>query len=335
MKKIFSLTLILVFTLSLLTACNQKSNKGNAENTTVRVSYGTALCHAPVHVALTNGFFEEEGLDVDAIPMDTAATVDGAASGQIDAGYGLFGKFAQPLENGLPIKFTTGMHTGCIKIVTSGDSQINSVSELRGMRIGVSSLSDSPAIITMRALAKEGIGVTAENMEVELIVFANSDLPAALANGSIDAYASMDPTVSVAVKEHNLKVLLDTATSEDFADEYCCAAFVTSEFAAEHPDLAAKYTRALMNASLWIAQHPEETAQLQADNEYVAGDVEFNAELLRDYEFTPAVEEGYDSLAKTLDALKDVGVLKSGTDSTKLAEDSFIFFDNFDDPIRE
>jgi NitT/TauT family transport system substrate-binding protein len=353
-KKIFKISALLLAAALSLAACGKKedavadccegeaSNADHAMNASaptgenvVRVSYGTALCHAPIHIAIEKGFFTEEGLTVEAIPMDTSQTVDGAASGHIDAGYGLFGKFAAPLENGLPIQFTAGIHTGCIKLVTTGDSPINSVADLRGKKIGVSSLTDSPAIIAKRALAAENIGVTADNMEAEFVVFSNSDLPIALQNGAIDAYASMDPTVSIAVKENNLKVLVDTGASQPFADEYCCAVFVTKDFAKNKPELAAAYTRAVMRASLWIEENPLETAKIQIEKAYVSGDAEFNAELLSGYVFTPSVERGDSSLDTTLEELQNIGILQASTDIKKLSDDSFIVFENFNDPTKE
>jgi NitT/TauT family transport system substrate-binding protein len=313
---------------------HQTMNTSSGE-TNIRVSYATALCHAPLHIAIEKGYFAEEGLNVEAIPMDTAQMLDGAASGHIDAGYGLFGKFAAPLENGLPILFTAGIHTGCIKLVTTGDSAINSVADLRGKKIGVSLLADSPAIITKRALAAEGIGVTADNSEVEFVIFSNADLPIALQNGAIDAYAAMDPTVSVAVKEYGLKVLVDTGATQPFADEYCCATFVTTEFAKNHPDLAAAYTRAVMRAALWVEENPLETAKIQTEKAYVSGEAEFNAELLEGYVYTPSVERGDSSLYTTFEKLQEIGILQPGTDIGKLSDESFVIFDNFNDPTKE
>ena len=49
-------------------------------------------------------------------------------------GMGLIGKMLQPLENGLPIKFTTGLHTGCTKLLVPGGSNIKSIADLKGRR---------------------------------------------------------------------------------------------------------------------------------------------------------------------------------------------------------
>ena len=50
---------------------------------------------------------------------------------------GLIGKMLQPLENGLPIKFTTGLHTGCTKLLVPSSSNIKSIADLKGKKIGV------------------------------------------------------------------------------------------------------------------------------------------------------------------------------------------------------
>jgi NitT/TauT family transport system substrate-binding protein len=303
-----------------------------ADDYAVKIAYGASLCHAPLHVAIEKGFFESEGLKFEAAQYDTAATAEAAATGHIDAGYGLVGKFAQPIENGLPIQLVAGIHTGCIKILTRGDSPISSVAGLKGKKIGVASLADSPALITRRALSAQGIGVASDNLEVDFVVFNNADLPQALANGAIDAYAASDPAASVAQDKNGLKQLLSTATDEPFASEYCCVTFVTSKFAREHPGLAEKYTRAVMRASLWVEQNPEEAARIQTEKNYVAGDADFNAKILASYNYRPSTQGGYDALKNTYAALREIGILKKGTDTEALLKKSYLFFENFDEP---
>jgi NitT/TauT family transport system substrate-binding protein len=318
------LGLVSLAALFFLFACKEEAKK---EDYTVNISYGGALCHAPLHIAFEKKFFEEEGLKISKVSLGTDQTIDAAATGKIDAGYGLLGKFAQPIENGLNIKFTAGMHTGCIKIVVKNDSPINSVKELKGKKIGVGSLADSPAIIAKRALANAGISVDPKNLEVDLIVYPNADLPAALDNGAIDAYAAMDPAVSVAIKQNNYKVLLNTATSEPFNHEFCCASFVTAKFAQEHPDAALKFTKALIKAAHWIQANPDSAAKIQIDAKYVFGDVEFNGQLLSEYDFNANVKGGRESFEATLKALKEINVLRPDTDVEALAKKAFISYD--------
>lgn len=334
-RQIRTLFLVIVTTVSVITGCGtiQETNgqeEANQEEYVVKIGYSAALCHAPIHIAIENGYFEEEGLKFEAIAMEGVIT-EAVGSGQVDAGFGLVGKFIQPLENGLPMKLTAGIHTGCTKLLVAGDSDINSVADLKGKRIGVASLADSPCLTAKRSLANAGIGVTADNMEVEFVVYNNSDLPMALQNGAIDAFCAPDPAVSVAEKEFGFKVIIDTTTDEEYKDEYCCLSFVTTDLVANHPDLAAKYTRAVMKAARWIEEHPTETAQIQIDHNYVSGDVEFNAAILDSYNFVPSVSGGYDALAKSVTELQRIGIIRPETDAQALIDNSFIRFDDVED----
>ena len=295
------LSILLVLTLTLLTACGaQTASEGTANagqdtaasNTAdgasdelfhLRVAYSPSLCQAPLHIAVEKGFFADEGIDAENIQVDAAHVQEAIGADQVDVGFGLIGKFLQPVENGLPIKFTAGIHTGCTRIIAPKDSGINTTADLRGKRIGVSGLAGAETIVTKRVLAAEGISFDEKKPEVEFVVFSKNDLGQALENGAIDVIAIGDPTAAQFVEQYDLNTLVDTATSEQFANEYCCASFVSTKFAEEHPDIAAAFTRAVLKASVYVEEHPEETAQSQLDQNYVTGDVEFNATLLKSY----------------------------------------------------
>ncbi|MGN0687893.1 MAG: ABC transporter substrate-binding protein [Oscillospiraceae bacterium] len=314
----------------LLTAMSGCAKQNESEEDVVKIGYATSLCHAPIHVAIENGYFDEEGLKYEAINVGGVIT-EAIGSGEVDAGFGLVAKFIQPLENGLPMKLTAGIHTGCTKLVVPNDSDIKTVADLKGKRIGTPSLADSPTMIAKRSLAEAGIGVTADNMEVEFVVYSNNDLPIALQNGAIDAFVTHDPVVSIAEREYNLRVIINTTTDEKYRDEYCCLSFVTTDLAENHPELAAKYTRAVMKAAKWIEENPMEAAKLQLDKNYVSGDLELNAELLDSYNFAPSVSGGYNALRNSVLELQDIGIVRADTDAEAMIEKSFATFDDVED----
>lgn len=337
MKKKFIGVLVTATTImSLLAGCGaaeQTSTSGEtgSEEYVVKIGYSTGLCHAPIHIAVENGYFEEEGLKFEAITVESAVISEAVGTGQVDAGFGLVGKFVQPLENGLPMKLTAGIHTGCTKLVVPNDSDIQTVADLKGKKIGVSSLADSPCLTAKRSLANAGVGVTAENLEVEFVVYSNADLPMALQNGAIDAFCAADPAVSKAQEEYNLRAIIDTTTDEEYKDEYCCLSFVTTDLAENHPDLAAKYTRAVMKAAKWIEENSEEAAKIQIENDYVTGDLEFNARILESYNYIPSVSGGYDALKKSVEDLQAIGIVRKETDAQALIDKSFIKLDGVED----
>ena len=345
MKKngIFSRVLsgVLAGTLALsLSACGSSSSSADSSaadgasdsgTTHLRLIYSPSLCAAPMYIAIENGYFEDEGLDVEQVTVDAAHVSEAIGADQVDVGMGLIGKLLQPLENGLPIKFTTGLHTGCTKLLVPGDSDIKSITDLKGKKIGVPGLADAATVVSKRSLSAAGIGVTEQNMEVEFSVYSRNDLPQALENGAVDAIALGDPTASIAEEQYGLTALIDTATDPEYKDEYCCAAFVTSKLAAENPAAAAAFTRAVQKASQWVQEHPDETAKIITEKEYVSGDVDFCAQILKTYNYKPSVQGGYDALKQNAQELTEIGILKEGTDATKFADNAYIFFDDVPD----
>lgn len=290
-----------------------------------------ALCHAPLQVAMENGYLDEEGINWERVDFGSGDIQAALGAGTIDAGFGLIGKFIQPIESGLNMVVTAGMHTGCTKLLVKKDSGIQSVADLKGKTIGVSSLAGSEAVTTKRSLYAAGIDISTGNSEVDFVVYSVTDLPIALKNGAVDGIAVPDPVATTAEKEYDLQVLIDTATDEAYKDEYCCISFVSSEVADEHPEIAAAFTRAVLKGAVWVSEHPEETAQLQIDKQYVSGDVESNVEILKSYKYVPSVQGGYDALNLVARDLQNIGVLKAETDVDTLIKNAFVYFDGVPD----
>lgn len=323
-----------------LTACGGSSSNSDASATAdsadsgathLRLIYSPSLCAAPMYIAIENGYFEDEGLDIEQVTVDAAHVSEAIGANQVDVGMGLIGKMLQPLENGLPIKFTTGLHTGCTKLLVPSSSNIKSIADLKGKKIGVPGLADAATVVSKRSLSAAGIGVTDQNMEVEFSVYSRNDLAQALQNGAVDAIALGDPAASIAAEQYGLTALIDTATDPKYKDEYCCAAFVTSKLAEENPKAAAAFTRAVQKASQWVQENPDETAKIITEKEYISGDVDFCAQILKTYNYKPSVQGGYDALKQNAQELTEIGILKEGTDATKFADNAYMFFDDVPD----
>jgi NitT/TauT family transport system substrate-binding protein len=288
------------------------------------VAYNGGLCEGPVHIAKEKGFYEEEGLDAEVVRYAPGTQLEAITAGKVDASFGLLATLIQPLSNGLPIKITTGLHYGCDKLLVKPDSGIKTLADLKGKKIGVPSLTSSPIMFTRRGLAKAGLKVSDKDLDVEFVVFTNAELPLALQKGAIDALAANDPVASLAAKNDGLTILLDSARDEPYASQYCCAAYVSAKLFKEDPEAALAYTRAAQRASQWIQEHPDETAAIQVEGKYVAGDPAFNASVLKTFTYTPSAKGAYDAFSIVATELKQIGILAANANIEKLRDDSVV-----------
>jgi NitT/TauT family transport system substrate-binding protein len=325
MKKKTITLLLTVACLLIFAGCGNQ--KAASDDFVLKIGYGGSLCEAPVHIALEKGYFEQEGLNVDLIKLAPGAQFEAVTAGQIDASFGLLASLIQPLSNGLPIKITSGLHTGCDKLLVPNDSTIKSAEDFKGKRIGVPSMNSSPIIFTKRFLSEKGVNVTEKNPEVEFVVFSAGELPLALQRGAIDAIAMNDPAASVAIRENGLVAVADSAVTPPYNEQYCCAAYVSDSIAKNSPEIAAKYTRALQKASQWIAENQDEAAQIQVDKKWVPGDPVFNASILKTYNYIPSAKGAYDAFSITAKQMQQVGMLDAGVDVDALQGESFLLFD--------
>lgn len=297
----------------------------------IKVGYSPGVCNAPLFVAYEKGFFEEEGLAPEMVQVDAAHISDAVGAGQVDAFQGLASKLVQPLDNGLPARVVIGLHTGCQRLLVPKDSDIQSVADLKGKKIGVPGLADAATIITKRALYREGVGVTDKNLEVEFAVFSRNDLPQALEKGAVDAIGVGDPVGPIAIEQYGLRTIIDTAKTEPFASEYCCVGLVTNKLAAENPDAAARFVRALAKASAWVQKHPQEAAQLELDKKYVSGNIELNTSLIQSYNYNPSVQGGLDAIRDVAKELAAIGLIRPDTDPDQFLKDHSATFDGVPD----
>lgn len=333
MKKKIKMIALMMIAVFLLTGCAEKPAATKAEDFVLKVGYSGSLCEAPVHMALEKGFFEEEGLKVDLIKLAPGTAFEAVTAGKVDAGFGLLASLIQPLSNGLPIKITSGLHTGCDKVLVSKDAGVKTLTDLKGKRIGVPSMNSSPIIFAKRALADAGVGVSEKNMEVEFIVYSANDLPLALKNGAVDALAMNDPTAAVTQKEYDLLTLVDSALTEPYSHQYCCAAYVSDGIAKDSPEIAAKYTRAMQKASAWIQSNQEETAKIQVEKKWVAGDPIFNAAVLKTYNYLPSAQGAYEAFGITAKQLQQIGMLDKAVDVEALHKNSFLVLPDVQEKI--
>jgi NitT/TauT family transport system substrate-binding protein len=297
--------------------------------TKIKVGYVGLTCEAPIYMAAEKGFFKEEGLDVSLIKYSNWSTYkDALALGEFDITHHLVMLFLKPIEQGMDVKFLAGIHRGCLRVQTSTSSTIHSVEDLRGKRIGVPGMGTPPFIFANRALALHGID---PSKEITWLVFPAGELKLALEKGSVDAVADAEPIGTLLTSSGTVRNVVDQATDEPFASEYCCAVVANGKFLANNPKAAAAATRALLKAAKWVEANPEAAARLAVEKKYLASRPELNAEAISHLRYVPSVSGAEAAIRSAAVAMKKVGMLNSSTDIEELAQRAFLHLDGVSD----
>ncbi len=304
--------LIWILAVIITTGCSKK------DDFIMQISNKPILCQAPVHIADAKGFFKEEGLKYN-LYNTAISDYDLLVSGKNDVIYGLLPTMVQRINNGMDLRITLGAHYGCINAVVLKKSGINSIKDLKGKKIGVPGLASDPAILLQRILKVNGIGSTPGNMEVELVVYNDTDLEMALNKGLVDAIISWDPFATAVAERGNGKILFNQATDNFTKNEYCCVLAFSPEFLEKHRDYAVKFCRAIQKACDYIRENPKEAAKLQYDTKNCSNnDLKLNARLLDSYKYKGRIENARQSLKRNVQDCIDLKIIE-----TKLTADQF------------
>src|SRR5436305_5654817 len=251
-------SIVLVATAAVVLAgCRKDAATGGASNK-IRVGYIGLTCEAPIFTAVEKGFFKEEGLEIELVKCEWANYKDVLALGGFDVTHHLIMYFLKPVEQGLDVKFTGGIHKGCLRVQTATKGNIHSIQDLKGKRIGVPGMGTPPFIFANRVLGANGID---PSKEITWLVFPAGELGLALDKGEVDAIADSEPIGSMLAAQGKVRNIADQAVDFPYSDEYCCAVIVNGKYLARNPKNSAKATRALLKAAKWVEANPKAAAK--------------------------------------------------------------------------
>jgi NitT/TauT family transport system substrate-binding protein len=295
----------------------------------VKVAYLGLTCEAAMFVAQEKGFFKEEGLDIDFVKTDWEGLQGGLGLGRFDANYTLIMYLLKPIENGLDVKITGGVHSGCLRVQAAAKSDIKSPKDLKGKRVGVpTSIGSPPFLFTSRVLAANGMD---PKKDVEWVVLPPDTLGLAADQGRVDAVCDSEPIGSILLAQGKVRTIADQAEDPPYKDEYCCAVVVSGKLARENPTSAAKATRALLKGARWVEANPTAAARLSVEKKYIAASVEVNAQAISKLKYMPGIARCRKSLDLAAGEMKTAGLLKADTNPSELAARAWLDLEGVND----
>ncbi len=235
---------------------------GGGDSSLTKVSVGVIpiVDCAPIYLGDKQGFFKEEGLQLD-IQTATggAAIVPGIVSGSFDFAFSNLISVMVAKDKGLDLKFvangasTTGEIGKDIGgVVVPAGSSIQSAKDLAGKTVSVNNLSNIGDTTIKSVIEKDG----GDPNSVKFVEVAFPDAPAALANKQVEAAWILEPFLSKAVAEGGKVVSWNFVEMHPELD--IAGYFTKSETIQGKAELTQKFTRAMNKSLEYAQQHPEE-----------------------------------------------------------------------------
>ncbi|SFI31539.1 NitT/TauT family transport system substrate-binding protein [Paenibacillus sp. UNC496MF] len=243
------LLLLAALLLVMTAACGQNSGKGKDALTTVKFSEVIrSIFYAPHYVAMSQGFFEKQGLNVD---MNTAQGSDKGAAALIagTADISLVGPettiyiYNQKGEKTLKAFHQLTAKDGSF-LLSREKLDGFSWSDLAGKTVIGWRPGSSPQMVLNSVLLKEKV----EGVNVVTNI-ASTAMAGAFTSGQGDYIQVFEPVASTLVKEGKAYLV---ASLGDFGDYPETSYVATSDYIKAHPDIIQKFTAAVAEGAKWL-----------------------------------------------------------------------------------
>jgi NitT/TauT family transport system substrate-binding protein len=228
---------------------------GDEQPISLKIGYAGWVGEGPLFIARDLGYFQEEGLTVEAILFaDPKSRFAALADQHLDgllaamAPMTLYWQADRPFAAILAIDEAVGADG----ILVRKDAHIASVNDLKGKRIGVNLRSIAHFFLDT-VLQQHGLSES----DVTLVQMLPADVPAALSAGQLQAGVTWEPHLSKATADENLTILL---TSKDLPGLEVDALIVRKDILARNQEIGGKLVRAWEKAVAYQQANPDEAA---------------------------------------------------------------------------
>ncbi|MGY1897188.1 ABC transporter substrate-binding protein [Nocardia gipuzkoensis] len=269
-RKHLALVAVAITALLLATGCRDSRAIPMADGRpqiTIMVGGLEKVIYLPAVLTRQLGFFEANDIDVQLLGEQSGATAETALlTGDVQGVVGFYDHTIDLQAKDQCIRSVVQMSDvpGEVELVSKADTDITSVADLRGRKLGVTSLGSSTDFLTQALTGQEGMS-TADYTRVK--VGAGQTFIAGMNHDGIDAGMTTDPTVAQMVNSGEARILVDMRTEAGTRAALgglypATSLYMNCATIDAHPDIVRKLAAAFVQTLRWIQTHtPEEIAE--------------------------------------------------------------------------
>jgi NitT/TauT family transport system substrate-binding protein len=104
----------------------------------LKIGWAGGTCEAATYAGVHAGHFAKENLDVELVRLaNSQAGIDALGSGKVDAIGGVLYQYLKPIEQGIDVKLTAGLHGGCLRMIAGKNSGVKTIKDVKGKTVAV------------------------------------------------------------------------------------------------------------------------------------------------------------------------------------------------------
>lgn len=233
----------------------------------IRLAVHTALMGAPDVIAIRQGYFKQEGLEVEwrrfALGKEGR---DAMIAGAIDINSTAPTPFMIGLDKAVPATAVAvnSLFCGINHIVVLKDADINGIAQLRGKKVAIPRGTITDYVFNTRIMP--AYGMKSGDYEVANIPDSKDRIPSLVAK-AVAAAALTDPLVSIAEHDGIIRSLGNFCQY----DPLPFMLTATNKIIQENPDAVVAYLRGWLRAIKLLKEQPEKAAEVYAEEQKAMG----------------------------------------------------------------
>jgi len=222
----------------------------------IKIGVGSSIADAPEYIAFDKGYFKQQGLDAELIPINNVNdTLPSLISGTVDfAGAAVFPSLFNAAAQGVPVKIIQYVSIGDAKTTQAGiivrqdlidSGRYKTPADLKGMVLGSGGAPGASLIdFTIEKIAAMG-GIASSDIHPIFIPFPQQ--PAAFANKAIDAANMVEPFITIVEQQ---KIANMVIPASEYLRGYPSFVLMMSPVVAKQPQVADRFMLAYLKAGL-------------------------------------------------------------------------------------